>query len=157
MFLQSPGQNAFERFIIAVLLKERQTRHGSIKDVIDETTRGNAGFARHGPKLAREGAVVNEKELRPLFLLIDRSIENVTRLLEGLGYTSVQIVPIARITYAVQGGTTMPRSGEVSWSVGVWFVVVARRGNQVYGNYVSAGVVGGSFTDPNLVNTELRD
>ena len=89
MLLQGQGQNAFERFIIAVLLKERQTRHGSIKDVIDETTRGNAGFARHGPKLAREGAVVNEKELRPLFLFAYRPSTSGGNVVIDIEFVSV--------------------------------------------------------------------
>ena len=68
MFLLGKGQNALERFVIAVLLKERQARDRSIENVVHQATRGNARLARHGPKLSREGAVVNEKELRPLFL-----------------------------------------------------------------------------------------
>jgi hypothetical protein len=72
MFFQGLGQNAFESLIIAFFLEERQARDGSVENMVNEAARGNAGFARHAPKLLRKGAIVNEKELRPLFLPVFR-------------------------------------------------------------------------------------
>jgi hypothetical protein len=62
MLLQSLDQHAFEGLVVGILLKQRQSSHGPIQGVIDETGRSDSGATGHGGKSNREGRSLSTKK-----------------------------------------------------------------------------------------------
>jgi hypothetical protein len=73
MLFHGQEQDALKSFVISVLLEQRQARHGTIQDVVHETSRSLSRSAWHAsqdrPLTRRASRESNGKELRPLFIL----------------------------------------------------------------------------------------
>jgi hypothetical protein len=63
MHLERFAEHAFKGVVVAILLEQRQARHGSVQDVIDVARRCSAGNTGHASRIRTQGTFGQERGL----------------------------------------------------------------------------------------------